>query len=88
MKTTSKALGRSGIVCLVAALGLLVAIAGVSVWQSARNADSLALTQATRLQRNIVSAIMLAVEDAETAQRGFLITVDPDYLQPLADVFL
>ena len=28
---------------------------------------------------------MLAAEDAETAQRGFLITNDPDYLEPLVD---
>ena len=82
---TARALDRSGILFVVAALLLLVLIAAASVWQASRNADALALAQSTRAQRNIVAAILMATEDAETAQRGFLLTSDPDYLQPLVD---
>ena len=83
---TARALDRSGILFVAAALLLLVLIAAASVWQASRNADALALAQSTRAQRNIVAAILMAAaEDAETAQRGFLLTSDPDYLQPLVD---
>jgi signal transduction histidine kinase len=75
-------LDRSGVLSLVAALILLVVVAGASVWQASENADALGLAQATRAQRNNVANILLAVEDAETGQRGYLLTADPDYLQP------
>ena len=81
----SKVLGRSGLACLGAALLLLLALAGASVWQSEQNSHALALARATRLQLNLVSSIMLTVEDGETSQRGFLLTMDPDYLTPLND---
>ena len=84
-RLTATALGRSGVAFLAAALFLLVVIASASVWQADRNAGALALAQATRAQRNLVVAIMLAVEDAETSQRGFLLTDNPDYLAPLSN---
>ena len=80
---TARPLGRSGISFIAAAMLLLVAIVGASAWQASRNADALSMAQATRAQRNLIAAVMLAVEDAETSQRGFLLTGDSGYLQPL-----
>ena len=68
---------------VVAALVLLVLIAAASIWQVNRNADALAAARATRMQRDLVASILLAVEEAETSQRGFLLTSNPDYLEPM-----
>ncbi len=73
---------RSEVLFVFAALLLLVLIAAASVWQAGRNETALSRAQATRTQRNLVADIILATEDAETSQRGFLITTDPGYLQP------
>jgi signal transduction histidine kinase len=78
----TRVLDRSGVLSLIAALILLVAVAGASVWQASENSDALALAQATRAQRNNLVNILLAAQDAETGQRGYLLTADPDYLQP------
>ncbi len=80
---STRALGRSGVVSLVAALVLLVAVAGASVWQASENSEALALAQGTRASRNLVANILLAAQDAETGQRGYLLTSDEAYLQPL-----
>ncbi|WP_158746770.1 ATP-binding protein [Acidisphaera sp. L21] len=83
LKRAPRALGGAGIVALAAVLLLLVGVAGASVWQASRNSTALARAQTTRAQRNNVGAILLAAQDAETSQRGFLLTLNPDYLDPL-----
>ena len=78
-----RALDRSGVLSLIAALLLMVVVAGASVWQAGENAAALGIAQGTRSERNVIAAILLSTEDAETAQRGYLLTSDPAYLEPL-----
>ena len=78
-----RALGRSSVFFLTAALILMFVVAGASVWQAGENAGALAMAQGTRAERNVIASILLASEEAETAQRGYLLTANPDYLEPL-----
>ena len=79
----SRALDRRGFLSVIAAIALLLCIAGASVWQAARNAEALTVAQVTRGQRNASTDLLLAAQAAETAQRGFLLTGAPIYLSPL-----
>ncbi len=78
-----RALDRGGLVSIAAAVVLLLVIAAASVWQSANNAQALAVAQQTRAQRNLVNDMLMEAMAAETSQRGYLITLNPEFLQPL-----
>ena len=80
---SKRALDRSGVTALIVALLLLVVVAAAAVWQGDRNADALNVARATRRQRDVVVNVLLAAQDAETAQRGYLLTSEMEYLQPL-----
>ncbi len=67
----------------LACVALLFGISFASVWQADANDRALIATQRLRLQRNLLATILLAADDAETAQRGFLLTTNPGYLGPL-----
>ena len=75
-------LGSRTVALLAVALVLLVAVAGLS-YRSARaaraGAASVESTQAILQQAQLVLTLST---DAETGQRGFLLTSDPSYLQP------
>ncbi len=78
----SRALGRRGAAALAIGLAVLLAIVGGSVWLAARNraaADHLA--QASRL-RLLATDLSASLVDAETGQRGFLLTGQTPYLAP------
>ena len=81
--TRVRALDRRGVVAVVAAIALLVCIAGASVWQAQSNSTALSIAQDTRRDRNTSTDLLLIAQDAETAQRGYLLTGDPIYLDPL-----
>ncbi len=76
------ALSRSGLVALGVGLLVLVAIVASSVWQATRNADALQRMDATVADGSLLHDILLAVEDCETGQRGYLLTGRPNYLEP------
>ncbi len=81
----SRALGRTGVAALAVGLTVLLAIVGGSVWLAARNragADQLA--QASRL-RLLATDLAASLVDAETGQRGFLLTGEPAFLAPFTD---
>ena len=66
----------------------LIALAGVvvtNVWLVQRTQDY--VTEVTQLRRLRAAGVDLRsrLQDAETGQRGFLITDDPEYLQPYND---
>jgi signal transduction histidine kinase len=82
-RTPSRALDRRSAVAIVAAIALLLCTAGASVWQAASNSTALGVAQSTRRDRNMSTDLLLAAQDAETAQRGYLLTGDPMYLEPL-----
>ena len=78
----ARALDRTGLLALLGCIALLLGISGASIWQAGANTRALETTRVTRQSRASLGAILNAMEDAETAQRGFLLTQDADYLQP------
>ncbi|HEV2612617.1 MAG TPA: diguanylate cyclase [Noviherbaspirillum sp.] len=68
-------------ILVVVFLGFLTA-AGISAWTAGRyaNAESLRIEAYAELQS--LDAILLAFDDAETGQRGFLLTGNTTYLMP------
>lgn len=61
---------------------LLVLLAGSSTLISFRSDDAFARTLDERQLRRTATDLLAALQDAETGQRGYLITLDPAFLQP------
>ena len=78
-----KPLDRRGLLAVLGATLLLILIAGASAWQAGSNATALTMARATRARRNLAGDLLLAAMAAETSQRGYLLTLDPEYLAPL-----
>ena len=74
---------RAALAAVAVGTALLFCIAAASVWQADVNQRSLSQAQALRQQLAAVSGVMLAAREAETGQRGFLLTLDPAYLAPM-----
>src|SRR5215217_2342685 len=67
---------------MLAGVLALVAIVGVSLWLAARmNTHSAEVDRALELRR-LTARLQLLLQDAETGQRGFLLTRDDRYLEP------
>ncbi|MEJ1977894.1 MAG: CHASE3 domain-containing protein [Acetobacteraceae bacterium] len=82
IQSPSSVLGHTGLVALALGLLVLLLIAGSASWQASRNAKVLAEAARTQELRRLVNAILISAQDAETGQRGFLLTDDPAYLPP------
>ena len=82
-RPAARALDRRGLLLIFAGIVLLLLVAAASVWQASRNAEALVVAQATRKMRTLASDMLMTATAAETAQRGFLLTLDPAYLAPL-----
>jgi signal transduction histidine kinase len=76
------ALDRRGLVGLGIALLILVAIVASSAWQAARNAAALERVDRTVTTATLLRKILLAADDCETSQRGYLLTRQDTYLAP------
>lgn len=73
------------VVALAAALLLLVATVGAALWQVQRTVD---LNQAVRVSteaRGHLRLFFRAMQDAETGQRGYLLTGEEPYLTPYTE---
>ena len=81
-RRSSRALGRANLLALGVGLLVLLLIAASANWQARRNVTVLAQTARTQELRTLVTAIFISAQDAETGQRGFLLTGDPIYLTP------
>jgi len=65
-----------------AVLVLLTLVSGLSYWSGSRYLDAVrAVEQTTTLQAAIDGALSL-LKDAETGERGFILTGDPQFLDP------
>ncbi|WP_374447124.1 CHASE3 domain-containing protein [Stella sp.] len=85
MPITSAVYARATVAILVAGALALLAIVGASVWlveQTSDHAEDLIAAQQLRAR---TSALLGSVQDAETGQRGFVITADERYLLPYED---
>lgn len=74
--------GRNALLLLSAGLAMLVATAVASVWMSLRVRDFAATVAATQQARGTASNTLILLLDAETGQRGYLLTGDAAYLVP------
>ncbi len=81
--TLGRLLGRFGVPAVVGTALLLIAIFAGSLWAAEWSASALQAGQVLRRQRLALTNILVEVQGAESAQRGFLLTEDPAYLPPL-----
>jgi PAS domain S-box-containing protein len=77
---TLSALHKISAAIATAVLVLLVGLVAISAVEAGRRASARAL--ATHEMRKQLDAVLLHLQDAETGQRGFLITGNPTYLAP------
>ena len=77
-----RVLDRGDLLALLACVTLLLGIGAASAWQSEANSTALRAARQTREQRDRVASLMLSAQEAESSQRGYLLTLDPDYLTP------
>src|SRR3954451_15920934 len=73
---------RSTLTLLGAGLLILIVVAGSSVWLAERTRENAADVQEAQSIRSRTSRLLTLLLDAETGQRGFLLTQDPRYLEP------
>ncbi len=78
----TRALGFAGYVAIAAGVLVLLLIVASSAVLAVRNADALGRAARTQDVQGATAAVMEAVTDAESGQRGFLLTSDPSYLEP------
>jgi CHASE3 domain sensor protein len=69
---------------LLAGFAVLAAIIGARAWLiEGQRRDQEAMISASQFERNLTEVLSL-LQDAETGQRGFLLTGDEAYLEPLS----
>jgi len=86
---TVKVLGRrlpaaaTYVVALTSALLLLLLTVGAALWQSASTEELGEQVRESADRRGHYRVLLQRITDAETAQRGYLLTADPEYLEPI-----
>jgi signal transduction histidine kinase len=76
---------RTNLLLMAAGIAALIAIVASSLWLTLGTERNFAEVVAAREVRSASADLMSLVQDAETGQRGFLLTRDRDYLAPYAD---
>ncbi len=74
--------GREVWATLAAGAVLLLALVAAAFWIAAVNANALDEARHAQLVRDQIAGIVIATEDGETGQRGYLLTGDDAYLTP------
>jgi len=72
-------------VLLAVGFAILTVMAGASVWLAERSSDDTGWVTHSLGVENELSLLQLAVRRAESGQRGYLLTLDPDYLKIYED---
>jgi signal transduction histidine kinase len=75
-------IGREAWAALAAGTALLLALVAAAVWLAAVNAEALGAASRTQSLHDRIGGLVLAIEDAETGQRGYLLTGNETYLAP------
>jgi signal transduction histidine kinase len=73
---------RTNILLLAAGIAALLAIVATSLWLTAATERNFAEVVVAREVRSASADMLSLIQDAETGQRGFLLTRNPDYLAP------
>jgi signal transduction histidine kinase len=82
MPTSRSILGRTGLLLLILGALTLVLVDVGSIWLGSKTQDyGLALERAQQI-RILSGQLQSRLDDAETGQRGYLLTGDPQYLEP------
>lgn len=76
---------RTNLLLLAAGIAALIAIVASSVWLTLATERYFAEVVAAREVRSASADLMSLVQDAETGQRGFLLTRDESYLGPYTE---
>ncbi|WP_376986363.1 CHASE3 domain-containing protein [Bosea sp. R86505] len=76
---------RTNLLILLAGIAALIAIVAGSLWLTLASERSFAQVVETREVRSASADLMSLVQDAETGQRGYLLTRDSAYLAPYVD---
>jgi signal transduction histidine kinase len=72
----------STVIALLVGLAALLAIVAVSLWLVGQTRIYSDIVSSSRLQRSSIVDLRNLLDDAETGQRGYLLTGNPDYLEP------
>ena len=82
MPTTNRSLIRSTTLALAVAAVVLVGLVGSMVYLVYKSQDYIDGAVRARVVRSAAADLLLAIQDAETGQRGFLLTQEQTFLQP------
>jgi diguanylate cyclase (GGDEF)-like protein len=70
---------------ILIAFPLLILIIGMNFWLSNKSEEAEEWITHTHLVQSSLSQVLSALQDAETGQRGYLLTEDAKYLEPYVD---
>ncbi|MBD8553141.1 CHASE3 domain-containing protein [Rhizobium sp. CFBP 8762] len=73
---------RTSLVLLAIGMVALLGIVGTSLWLVERTKSNFADVVRERQMRSAAADLLALVKDAETSQRGYLLTLSPQYLDP------
>ncbi|HEY5796816.1 MAG TPA: CHASE3 domain-containing protein [Bosea sp. (in: a-proteobacteria)] len=76
---------RTNLLLLAAGIAALIAIVASSLWLTLATERNFDEVVAARAVRSASADLMSLVQDAETGQRGYLLTRDPAYLAPYTE---
>lgn len=82
MPISNAAFVRSTLVLLLAGMIALLGIVGMSLWLTGRVQSYFTELVEVRAVRSAAADLLLTVQDAETGQRGFVITGNPTFRSP------
>jgi signal transduction histidine kinase len=82
MPMTNVTFARGALILMGAGLLALIAIIFTAAWLSARTADLAAVSLQARVERSLTAQVQEELLNAETGQRGYLLTSDIRYLAP------
>ena len=82
MHVLASAFARRTLGFLVAGLLALLVIVAATAWLAVRTGERADEVQQIRQLRTVGTTLLIALLDAETGQRGFLLTSEADYLAP------
>jgi len=82
MPSSNTSFVRSTLIMLALGILILTGIVGASLWLVRENSVYSDTVAKIRLIRSAAADLLSSLQDAETGQRGFLLTADRSYLEP------
>jgi signal transduction histidine kinase len=85
MSDQQQSLIRSTLIALVTSALILVGIVSGIIYLVYQTQQYVAGAAEARMVRSAAADLLLAIQDSESGQRGFLLTMEPTFLQPYRD---